>query len=136
MRPIFSSLLPLAQQPNQHPTKPTPPPLESYPLPSTNHTWPVSYPPSLANAVFVRPDWSDLEAVIHYLESNPDIAKGIARRQREMFVQRGYLSEAADVCYWRRLIRGWSEMATVEPTEWGEGMRWETHSLLWKTTYD
>jgi hypothetical protein len=86
--------------------------------------------------VFVRPDWSDLEAVIEYLEANPKIAKDIARRQREMMVERGHLSQAAEACYWRRLIREWSETVRWEEGEWAEGMRWETFSLLGKTTYE
>lgn len=84
----------------------------------------------------MSPDWSDLEAVIEYLEANPEIAQGIAQRQRETMVDRGYLSQAAEVCYWRRLIRSWSETVRWDKAEWSEGMRWETFSLLEKTTYE
>ncbi|KAG0650419.1 hypothetical protein D0Z07_2927 [Hyphodiscus hymeniophilus] len=138
IRPLFSSLLPLSpiHPSSPHPAFPTPPSPTSYPIPSTNITWPLSYPPSLANAVFVHPDWSDLEAVIGYLEANPATAQGIAERQRETMVARGYLSQAAEVCYWRRLIRSWSETASWEESEWEDGMRWETFSLLGKTTYE
>jgi len=43
--------------------------------------------------------------------------------------ERGYLSEAAEACYWRRLIRGWSEQVRINEVEWEEGTRWETYSL-------
>lgn len=112
------------------------PPASAYPVPSTNITWPVSYPPSLANIIFVRPDWSDLEATILYLRQNPEIAKGIAQNQRELMVNGGYLSEAAEACYWRSLIRAWSKMVRTSESKgekgraWGEGTRWETYSLI------
>jgi hypothetical protein len=138
IRPLFSSLLPLSPIPPliPHPWKPTAPPPTSYPLPPTNITWPLSYPPSLANVIFVRPDWSDLEAVIEYLETNDAIAQSIAARHRDTMVTRGYLSQAAEACYWRRLIRSWSETARWDESEWEKGMRWETFSLLGKTTYE
>lgn len=84
----------------------------------------------------MRPDWSDLEAVIEYLEAYPDIAKGIASRQRDLMVGRGYLSQAAEVCYWRRLIRMWSETVRWSEGGWEGGMRFETWSLLGTTTYE
>ena len=74
--------------------------------------------------------------MIAYLEANPELAKGIAGRQREIMVRRGYLSAAAEACYWRALVRGWSEVVRWREEEWGEGMRWETFSLLGKTTYE
>ncbi|KAK3380930.1 glycosyl transferase family 90-domain-containing protein [Podospora didyma] len=98
--------------------------------------WPEHYTPDEANAIFVSPDWSDLEAVVGWLERNPDIAEGIATRQRELFVGGGYLSRAAEVCYWRALIRGWSQVAQTEvPGEDGTGgksnkeERWEEFSM-------
>jgi hypothetical protein len=108
-------------------------PLLSPPLGKLD-TWP-SYPASEANVVFVSPDWSDLDSMITYLEENQDIAKGIARRQRDIIEK--YLSPAAEVCYWRKLITGWSEVA--RPTEeWDkfEGMRWETFSLMGKFKWE
>jgi hypothetical protein len=131
LRPLFSSVL-LAKS---HPSTPTKPPPSAYPLPATAKTWPLSYPASEANVVFVQPDWSDLEATILWLREHPDVAEGIARRQRSLVVDGGYLSEAAEACYWRSLIRAWSRTAQVEG-DWGEGMRWETFSLLGKTTFD
>ncbi len=81
--------------------------------------------------MFVNPDWSDLEDMIKWLEDNPEIAKGIGQRQRDLMVGGGYLSEAAEACYWRKLIKGWSETAKPhdENEAWGKGVRWETFSL-------
>jgi hypothetical protein len=131
MRPLFSSVL----LPNSHPKKPTRPPSSAYPLPATATTWPLSYPPHEANVVFVKPDWSDLEATVRWLREHPDVGADIARRQRGLLVGGGYLSEAAEACYWRSLIGAWSRTARVEG-DWGEGMRWETFSLLGKATFD
>ena len=65
------------------------------------------------------------------------VAKGIAERQREMMVGGGYLSEGAEACYWRSLIRGWARMVRVpDMSEWGEGIRWETFVLLGRTTFE
>lgn len=93
--------------------------------------WPVHYKPEEANAVFVSHDWSDLEVTVAWLESNPQIAEGIATRQRELFVGRGYLSPAAETCYWRALIRGWSAVVSLDDEEWEDQreVSWELFSL-------
>ncbi|KAK0387270.1 hypothetical protein NLU13_5583 [Sarocladium strictum] len=88
--------------------------------------WTEVYTTDEANMVFVRPDWEDLEEVISWLEANPGVAEGIAKRQRETFEESGYLSPAAEVCYWRALIRGWAEIS--RPT--GDG--WETGGQLYE----
>lgn len=85
-----------------------------------------------ANAVFVRPDWSDLEAVVEWLEAHPREAEGIARRQRDVFVGGGYFSPAAETCYWRALVRAWSEVVRweeAEVRELGEGQTFEAFVL-------
>ncbi|EWC45508.1 hypothetical protein DRE_05366 [Drechslerella stenobrocha 248] len=98
--------------------------------------WPRGYPPEQANAVFVSPDWSDLEETVMWLRANPKIARGIARRQKEMYVERGYLSESAEMCYWRETIRGWNKSAFPVGDGWNElGMPWETFSLTGKTDW-
>jgi hypothetical protein len=118
LRPIFSSSLPLS----------SPPPDQAVP----NPRWPKSYPPSLANIIFVSPDWSDLEATIEFLRANQKTAEGIAERQREV-VRKGLLSEASEVCYWRAFVRGWSGVARIDEREWeGQGVRWEEFSLTQK----
>jgi hypothetical protein len=104
-------------------------------LASQNHKWeahpayPTSYPPEEANTVFVRHDWNDLEDTISWLNSNPRIGERIAQNQRSLMVDAGYLSQAADACYWRALIRAWSEKARITPGHedyWSKGTRWET----------
>lgn len=94
--------------------------------------WPESWDVEEANAVFVKPDWSDLEDVIHWLEEHPREAEGIAKRQRETFANGGYFSPAAEMCYWRALIRGWSEVARWDAEEvqaLGEGQTYEAFVL-------
>jgi hypothetical protein len=88
--------------------------------------------------VFIAPDWSDLESTVSWLRTHPTIAEGIAERQREV-VEKGYLSEASEVCYWRALIRGWSSVVGVDEEVWGSwddeesrGVRWEEFSLTQK----
>jgi len=122
MRPIFSSTL-----------------LRPHGKSESNPRWPKEYPASEANIVFVDPDWKDLEATVIWLKEHDAVAKDIARRQREMYVEGGYLSEAAETCYWRALLRGWSEVA--RPIDgWGirdgDGVRWETFSLTGKVGWD
>lgn len=98
----------------------------------TRRAWPVEYRPEEANMVFVAPDWADLADVVGWLEENPKVAEGIARRQRETFVEGGYFSTAAEMCYWRALIRGWSEVVRVdekELAETGEGQTFEAFIL-------
>lgn len=77
-----------------------------------------------------------------WLEAHPDVAEGIAKRQRKMMVEAGYLSQASEVCYWRSLIRGWNQVVEIDEEVWGkwdgqgvengEGIRWETFSLTAK----
>jgi hypothetical protein len=60
-----------------------------------------------------------------------------------MIAGAGYLSEAAEMCYWRSLIRSWSEVARPDLDTWrisgGDtsenelGVRWETFLLTGKT---
>ncbi|KAH8902684.1 hypothetical protein BR93DRAFT_947773 [Coniochaeta sp. PMI_546] len=94
-------------------------------------SWPREFAPEEANIVFVAPDWSDLEDTIGWLEDHPHVAEGIARRQREMFVGGGYFSPAAEVCYWRALVRGWAEVVRTEGQGWEglEGVPFETFAL-------
>ncbi|KAL2115448.1 hypothetical protein VTJ04DRAFT_9703 [Mycothermus thermophilus] len=106
------------------------------PTPGTKRAWPVSYPPEEANIVFVAPDWSDLGDTVAWLEAHPEVAEGIARRQRELFVGGGYFSPAAETCYWRALVRGWAKMARTEGQGWEEvkGVPFET--FIFKNTLE
>ncbi|GAW19801.1 hypothetical protein ANO14919_092920 [Xylariales sp. No.14919] len=108
-----------------------PPPLSPYPAPWMRSAWQTEHDPSEANIVFVAPDWSDLEATVAWLETHPRIAESIARRQRALFEDGGYLSPAAEMCYWRGLIRGWSEIVRVDEGAFGdlEEVTWEEFSL-------
>ncbi|GAW17742.1 hypothetical protein ANO14919_072080 [Xylariales sp. No.14919] len=96
--------------------------------------WPASAAGD-ANAVFVAPDWSDLEATVSWLEAHPDVAEGIARRQRDLFVGKGYTSPAMETCYWRALLRGWSKVVKLgEGWEHKDGVSWEEYSIYWDET--
>ncbi|KIH88132.1 hypothetical protein SPBR_07049 [Sporothrix brasiliensis 5110] len=85
---------------------------------SGHKSWPVSYPAGEANIVFVAPDWSDLKDTVAWLEAHPEVAAGIARNQRDLFVGGGYFSPAAETCYWRALVRGWATVAKIDRKEW------------------
>jgi hypothetical protein len=122
VKPLFSSDLAL---PGRKPPS-------WVPSAGEREAWPRHYKPGEANLVFVASDWSDLESVVGWLENHPRVAEGIAARQRELFVGGGYLSPAAEVCYWRALVRGWSKVVELEDEgEWAgvEGVRWETFAL-------
>ncbi|KAI3342462.1 hypothetical protein F4824DRAFT_204128 [Ustulina deusta] len=108
-----------------------PPPLAPYPAQWVRGAWPTEHDASEANIVFVAPDWSDLEATVAWLEAHPRIAEGIARRQRALFEDGGYFSPAAEKCYWRGLIRGWSEVVRVDEGAFDDldEMTWEEFSL-------
>ncbi|KAI0104725.1 glycosyl transferase family 90-domain-containing protein [Nemania sp. FL0031] len=101
------------------------------PSPGVRNAWPTHHGPGDANAVFVAPDWSDLRDTVAWLERHPEVAEGIARRQRDLFVGKGYLSPAMETCYWRALLRGWSSVVKVEGEGWEDepGVSWETFSV-------
>ncbi len=93
--------------------------------------WPRRYAAGEANMVFVAPDWSDLRDTVRWLEEHPRVAEGIATRQRDLFVGGGYFSPAAEACYWRALVRGWSEVARTDGQAWAQqpGVRWEEFAM-------
>ena len=119
VRPLFSSDLGLGEDGAWEPTS------------GERKAWPRHYEPGEANIVFVAPDWSDLEKTVLWLEEHPMVAEGIAQRQRDLFVDRGYFSPAAEVCYWRALIRAWSKVVRTEGQGWEEqvGTPWEQFIL-------
>lgn len=92
------------------------------------------------------PEWKELDETIKWLEKNDKIAKAIAKRQGEVIGRGGYLSPAAEACYWRALIRGWHRVARPVEDIWedsdsegpenGEGIRFETFSLTGKVQWD
>lgn len=109
------------------------PPNPWTPSQMVRRAWPVSYTPHEANMIFIKPDWSDLEQVVAWLEANPDVAEGIATRQREVFAGGGYLSPAAEACYWRALVNGWGQVVRwdedVVEGLFGKGQSYEAWSL-------
>lgn len=60
--------------------------------------------------VSVRRDFSDIETKIRYLFGDREAAQRIADNAVATFRDR-YLTLAAEACYWRRLMRSWSELA-------------------------
>ncbi|KAH7089914.1 hypothetical protein FB567DRAFT_314679 [Paraphoma chrysanthemicola] len=80
-----------------------------------------------ANAVYVDPDFSNLGSVVEFLDRYPQVANRIAKNQRDLVVGGRYLSMGAETCYWRALIRGWSQGAVVDEVEWEDeaGERYE-----------
>lgn len=66
------------------------------------------------NFVEVERDWSDLEDKMDWLLAHDDDAKRIADNSVKTFRER-YLTQAAEVCYWRRLIREWAKVSDFEP---------------------
>ena len=68
------------------------------------------------NFVEVERDFSDLEQKMAGLLEDDARAERIADNSARTFRDR-YLSPAAETCYWRRLIRGWSEVSEP-PMPW------------------
>ena len=78
---------------------------------------------SLQNYVKVRRDFSDLEASVIRLQKNDKLARKIANNNVFTFRER-YLTPAAEVCYWRYLIQGWSSVSfTPSPWELKDGVK-------------
>ncbi|KAK2007530.1 hypothetical protein LZ32DRAFT_622103 [Colletotrichum eremochloae] len=116
IKPVYSSVLLGQKQEADADGAATTKPEGGYPSSRARKTWPATVSPGEANAVFVNPDWSDLEATIGWLEDHAGVSRGIARRQRALSSERGYMSPAAEVCYWRALVRGWSEVVRFNGT--------------------
>jgi len=66
------------------------------------------------NYVEVRRDWEDLHEKMQWLIDNDLDAERIAANNMKAF-RRRYLTPAAEVCYWRHLIRSWAEVS-FEPS--------------------
>lgn len=78
---------------------------------------------SLQNYIEVKRDFSDLQVVMLWLQKNDDRAAIIADNSVKMFREH-YLTPAAEVCYWRQLIRGWASVSfKPEPWELKNGAR-------------
>ena len=62
------------------------------------------------NYIPVHRDFSDLEEKVAYFLAHPVQAQRVVDNAVNTFRSR-YTSPAAEACYWRRLIQGWSEVA-------------------------
>ena len=62
------------------------------------------------NYIAVKRDFSDLEEKVTYFLEHAEEAQRISENAVATFRSR-YTSLAAEACYWRRLIQGWSEVA-------------------------
>jgi hypothetical protein len=62
------------------------------------------------NYVLVKRDFTDLPDKMNYLITHPQDAERIARNSAQTFRDR-YITPAAEACYWRRLIKGWGQVA-------------------------
>jgi hypothetical protein len=120
IRPVFSSTI-IGPGPSagKHPTG------------RVLRAWPTEFPLDEANAIFVAGDWSDLGAMVQWLEENPEAAAGVARRQRQTFADRQYLSVSAEVCYWRALLKGWRQVVEPVGPGWNQtGTRFEDFATI------
>ncbi|CAG7993051.1 unnamed protein product [Penicillium salamii] len=95
------------------------------------------------NFVEVRRDWSDLEETMEHFLSHDEEAKNIANNGIKVFRER-YLTSAAEMCYWRRLIQEWKGVLDFEPEffklvdgkkEW-RGIPVESFLLMGEVNYD
>jgi len=62
------------------------------------------------NYIQVKRDFSDLEERVKWFMGHPREAQQVADNSVATFRSR-YLTPAAETCYWRRLLDGWSEVA-------------------------
>lgn len=76
------------------------------------------------NHVRVKRDWSNLERKVKWFLKHPNDAQRVADNAVATFRDL-YITPAAEACYWRRLIDGWSTVAfTPDPYEAdGKGLR-------------
>lgn len=92
------------------------------------------------NFVEVQRDWEDLEEKISWLRKHDKEAKRIADNNVRVFRER-YLTQSAQVCYWRRLIQEWASVSDFEPEFYKKdaegrdvwrGLSWESFMLMRK----
>lgn len=83
------------------------------------------------NYVEVERDFSDLASAIEDLLDHPEKAKRIADNSVHVFRER-YLTQAAEACYWRKLMTRWKDVMDWEPVLYSghkgkkRGVRYET----------
>ncbi|OJD32120.1 uncharacterized protein BKCO1_4100042 [Diplodia corticola] len=81
------------------------------------------------NYIAVRNDFADLEEKVKFYLDRPELAARIARNSVATFRDR-YLTPAAEACYWRRMIRSWSEVQAWEPEKYVDVMQHD--GSVWK----
>jgi len=94
------------------------------------------------NYVEVKRDFSDLEEKMEALIADSKEAERIAENNVRIFRER-YLTPAAEVCYWRSLVRGWGAVS-FEPEFWAikggkrrwRGVPWESYALERRLEWD
>lgn len=91
------------------------------------------------NFVEVDDQFAGLEAAMEELLADDARAERIAGNAVRVFRER-YLTGAAEVCYWRRLVRGWREVS-FEPSFYDESGEWrgvpaESYFLMGKVEWD
>ncbi|CAA9965600.1 Glyco-transf-90 domain containing protein [Pyrenophora teres f. maculata] len=72
------------------------------------------------NYVEVERDFSDLASAVEDLLDHPEKAKRIADNSVQVFRER-YLTQAAEACYWRRLMTRWKDVMSWEPVLYSGG---------------
>lgn len=82
----------------------------------THHTHLMKHDGPEQNYVKVRRDFADLEETMLALQRDDEMAQQIAGNNVRAMRER-YLTPAAEVCYWRRLIRSWASIS-FEPEFW------------------
>ncbi|KAJ5661706.1 CAZyme family GT90, partial [Penicillium maclennaniae] len=80
------------------------------------------------NFVEVERDWSDLEDKMNWLLAHDEDAQRIADNNVKTFRER-YLTQSAEVCYWRRLIRQWATVSDFQPEFYKED---ENGQKVWR----
>lgn len=68
------------------------------------------------NCIGVERDWTDLEGKVTYYLDNPEDAQKVAENSLNTF-RRRYLTRAAESCYIRKLIKGYSTVSYTPETE-------------------
>lgn len=108
------------------------------------HYYPLLRPQtgSEQNIVEIDRAFDSLEATIDYLRKNQRVAQRIARNSARTFRDR-YLTPAAEVCYWRSLMRGWAEVSfepefhkTINGTKTWRGLPFASFALERRLDWD
>ncbi|KAF2171266.1 hypothetical protein M409DRAFT_50730 [Zasmidium cellare ATCC 36951] len=95
---------------------------------TTSHTHLLQPTGPEQNYLEVSDDWSDVRAKIRHLQSWDTLGERIARNGARAWRER-WATPAAEVCEWRRLMRGWREGMGFEVEFYDEGRE---RGVLWE----